>query len=282
MILHKIFVIEPDQIEPNHRGMNMRLEMLLQVLSNRYAEILGDQMIGFYLHGSIAFGCFAWEQSDVDFIVVVNEPLAVQTKIGLLDILEDLRDQAPPKGFEMSVVLQSCCKPFVYPTPFELHFSNGWRERYLADPLSLCGTNEKTDPDLAAHFTVIHQVGITLLGQPIPEVFGSVPHHDYLDSILTDVARADQDILDHPVYIVLNLCRVLAYVKDRQVLSKAQGGQWGMAHLPEPGRSIVRHALAVYSGNKDSFSVTSSAKRHLSDFAAFMLQQITCALAAEQ
>ena len=261
--------------------MNRRLEMLLQVLSNRYAEILGNQMIGLYLHGSIAFGCFAWEQSDVDFIVVVDEPLAEQKKLGLLDILEDLRAQAPPKGFEMSVVLQSCCKPFKYPTPFELHFSNGWLERYLADPRSLCDTNEKTDIDLAAHFTIINQVGITLLGRPINEVFGPVPHQDYLDSILTDVAQAHQDIVDHPVYIVLNLCRVLAYVKDRQVLSKAQGGQWGLTHLPEPGRSIVRQALAVYSSDRTSFHVTSSAKRHLSDFAAYMLQEITCTLAAD-
>jgi len=256
----------------------MRLEKLLHVLSDRYADILGNHLVGLYLHGSIAFGCFSWEQSDVDFIVVVDEPLAEQTKLGLLAVLEDLRAQAPPKGFEMSVVLQAICKPFTYPTPYELHFSNSWLDRYLADPQSLCDTRGKTDVDLAAHFTVINHVGITLYGRPVTDVFGPVPHQAYLDSILMDVTQARQDILASPVYIILNLCRVLAYVKNWQVLSKAQGGQWGVTHLPEPHRSIIRKALAAYSGDEVDFSPSSTDHQRLPDFSAFMLQEIACAL----
>jgi streptomycin 3"-adenylyltransferase len=248
--------------------------MLLQVLSDRYAGILGSHLVGLYLHGSIAFGCFSWEQSDIDFIAVVDEPLDEQTKLGLLRVLEDLRALAPPKGFEMSVVLQACCQPFAYPTPYELHFSNGWLDRYLADPKSLCDTNGKTDVDLAAHFTSIHHAGIVLRGRPIADVFGPVPHADYLDSILMDVAQARQDILSSPVYIILNLCGVLAYVKNRQILSKAQGGQWGLAYLPEPNRSLVQRALAVYCGESAGFSLLPSDHDQLTDFAAFMLQEL--------
>lgn len=254
----------------------MCLEMLLQVLSKHYEEILGRHLTGIYLHGSIAFGCFSWDRSDIDFIVVVDEPLAESTKLGLLAVLEDLRGQAPPRGFEMSVVLKEHCCPFAYPTPYELHFSNGWLDRYLADPRSLCDASRKTDIDLAAHFTVIHQVGIPLCGRPVADVFGPVSYHDYLDSILTDVAQARQDVLANPVYVILNLCRVLAYARDRQVLSKVQGGQWGMVHLPEPGRSIVRKALAAYSGEKADLRPSSS--NHLPDFCSLMLQEISCSL----
>lgn len=250
----------------------MCLEMLLQVLSRRYEEILGRHLTGIYLHGSIAFDCFSWDRSDIDFIVVVDEPLAEATKLNLLAVLEDLHDQAPPKGFEMSVVLEEHCRPFAYPTPYELHFSNGWRDPYLADPRSLCDTNGKTDIDLAAHFTVINKVGIPLYGRPVAEVFGPVPHQAYLDSILADVATARQDVLDNPVYVILNLCRVLAYAKSRQVLSKAQGGHWGIAQLPEPGRSIARKALAVYSGEKADSFLSSSDQLH--DFCSFMLEAI--------
>lgn len=250
----------------------MCLEMLLQVLSSRYQALLGHHLAGIYLHGSIAFGCFSWARSDIDFIVVVDEPLAEATKLDLLAVLEDLHDQAPPKGFEMSVVLEEHCRPFAYPTPYELHFSNGWRDLYLADPRSLCDTNGKTDIDLAAHFTVINKVGIPLYGRPVAEVFGPVPHQAYLDSILADVAQARQDVLANPVYVILNLCRVLSYVKDRQVLSKAQGGHWGITHLSEPGRSIVGQALAAYSGEQDDFHPASS--NQLTDFCSLMLEAI--------
>ena len=250
----------------------MCLEKLLQVLSNRYEVLLGSHLTGIYVHGSIAFGCFSWARSDIDFIVVVDEPLAEATKLHLLAVLEDLHDQAPPKGFEMSVVLEEHCRLFAYPTPYELHFSNGWRDPYLADPRSLCDTNRKTDIDLAAHFTVINKVGIPLYGRPVAKVFGPVPHQDYLDSILADVAQARQDVLANPVYVILNLCRVLAYVKDRQVLSKAQGGHWGMTHLSEPGRSIVRQALAAYSGEPADFDLAQSDL--LPDFCSSMLEVI--------
>ena len=35
----------------------------------------------------------------------------------------ELNEKGPAKGIEMSIVKQSVCSPFVYPTPFELHFS---------------------------------------------------------------------------------------------------------------------------------------------------------------
>ena len=46
------------------------------------------------------------------------------------------------------------------------------------------------DYDLAAHITVIRQVGICLCGKPIAAVFEQVPRENYLDSICRDVQDA--------------------------------------------------------------------------------------------
>jgi len=35
------------------------------------------------------------------------------------------------------------------------------------------------------------------------------------------------------MYITLNLARVLAYQKDHLILSKKEGGEWGLANLVE-------------------------------------------------
>ena len=98
----------------------------------------------------------------------------------------------------MSVVLRRYCRDFVYPTPFELHFSNMHRDAYARDPHGFADAMRGTDPDLAAHFTVILHRGIALYGPPVSEVFGDVPWADYLDSICADVADAETNVSADP------------------------------------------------------------------------------------
>lgn len=225
----------------------MDINKLIEQVVYDYRTILGDGLVGIYLHGSLAFECFNPEKSDVDFIVVVNKPLTINEKIALIRSLLVLDPKAPTKGFEMSVVLRSVCKPFIYPTPYELHFSNGHKERYIVDITAHCERLHRCDPDLAAHFTVIRAVGKTLYGEPIDEVFGEVPTEYYLDSILKDVESAKEDILRDPVYMILNLCRVLGYLQGGGVMSKKAGGEWGIAKLSEH-RDVIESALREYSG----------------------------------
>ena len=228
----------------------MDYQYLLTTISGQYSRLLGENLIGIYVHGSIAFGCFDWNRSDIDFIVVVDKPVPQAVKLQLLQILVDLNKQAPSKGFEMSVVLRRVCEDFVHPTPYELHFSNDWLANYLEDPLSVCNDDYKTDFDLAAHFTVIVNVGIVLCGEAIDKVFGTIPKDDYLDSICKDIENAKEDVVHYPVYVILNLCRVYAYIKDGLVLSKEKGGQWGLANLQVQYCSLITSMLNNYANGE--------------------------------
>lgn len=224
-------------------------ESILAEIKTRFLAILGENLTGIYVHGSIAFGCFRWQHSDIDFIAVVEQPVEREEKLRLLQALVSLLPQGPAAGIEMSVVLRQYSRYFVYPTPYELHFSKDWLERYRTDPRLLTGDEPKTDRDLAAHFTVIREVGQALLGPPANEVFGPVPWADYLDSIHRDATGACREIRDDPVYGVLNLCRVRAAVEQGLVLSKEQGGRWALEHIEEMFRPLVRRALEAYAGN---------------------------------
>ena len=226
--------------------MDVCLYALLGALQKTHAEILGDNLVGLYLHGSIAFGCYNPRQSDVDYIAVVREPLEAETRLWLLDAIYRLNRSAPPKGIEMSVVLREHCQHFIYPTPFLLHFSNAHRAAYERDPRSFCETMHGTDMDLAAHFTVIRHKGVALCGPPIQSVFGEVPWENYLDSILVDVSDACDDVCHAPVYTILNLCRVCAAVEEKRVLSKAEGGAWGLTHFDAHYAPLLRGALDCY------------------------------------
>lgn len=248
----------------------MELPKVLTDISQAYQQILGENLCGIYVHGSLAFGCFHPTASDIDFLVVVYVDISQQQKESLIVTLCATEQAAPPKGFEMSVVLYTDCRFFSYPTPFELHYSNAHLGRIQSSLSEYCKSMNGTDADLAAHFTVIRHAGIVLYGKPIADVFGDVPRPDYLRSIQADIANAQADMEDNPVYITLNLCRVLAYRQDGLVLSKLGGGEWGITHLPKTYHPLIQIALDAYTtGHEMAFDLTAGR-----EFAAYMTSQI--------
>jgi len=221
---------------------------LLNAIHLDFRKILGENLIGMYVHGSIAFGCFTWEHSDVDFLAVVRRPLTHGQQVELIHSLIAHTPDAPPKGIEMSVVLEKYCRNFEYPTPFELHFSNGHLAQYCMDIDGHCRElHGRLDPDLAGHFAVTRAIGLTWDGPPADEVFSPVPREAVLESILADVT----DCNDDPLYHTLNLCRTLAFVRENLILSKAEGARWAAERLPEEYREIAGHALHCYTVDEE-------------------------------
>ena len=255
--------------------LKLRTDGQTEALTGRFvkrsAEILKENLAGIYLHGSAAMGCFQPQKSDLDLLVVVNGPMTEETKRAYMDMVICLDREGPAKGIEMSVVTRDVCDPFVYPTPFLLHYSRMHTEWYRRDPGDYIRKMNGTDADLAAHFTVIRSRGRCLYGLPIREVFGEVPEQDYLDSIRNDVAGAEEEITGNPLYLTLNLARVLAYVRGRKVLSKQEGGVWGLENLPEEYHPLIRSALREYEEGTAAAYDPESARA----YAAYMLRQIS-------
>lgn len=122
---------------------------------------------------------------------------------------------------------------------------------YISNPDEYIGKMNGTDRDLAAHFFIVKKRGIVLYGKEINDVFGEIPSEAYLDSIKNDVADSEIRIMDNPVYIILNLCRVLAYVQDGLVLSKKEGGEWAIKNIHDKYHELIKEALICYTSNKN-------------------------------
>ena len=226
------------------------VQKILECFVEKAREIFEGNLTGVYLHGSLAMGCFRWDKSDIDLIVVVEDDITDGQKMRFMEEVTALNRLAPKKGIEMSVVKAAYCREFVYPTPYELHFSPAHLDWFDRAPEEYISKMKGTDPDLAAHFTIINHYGIVLYGEQIRAVFAMVPRKDYVDSILSDVENANEDILVNPVYVVLNLCRVLAFLKDGQVFSKLQGGEWGKKNLDAAHQGIVQDAVRCYTSDE--------------------------------
>lgn len=254
-----------------------RIRSLLGRIGEQLQQVLGENLIGVYLHGSLAFNCFNPDTSDVDFLVVVRDRLDAATKRRIAKALIELSRDAPKKGLEMSIVTRASLRDFRYPTPYELHFGNEWIRRYEADEVDL--EAERTDPDLAAHLTVVRERGVRLVGAPIEEVFLPIPRHAYLRSIANDAAYASRNLVSDPVYGVLNLCRVLAFIHDGVITSKAEGGEWAVRRVPANFVPLTQAALDAYAQG-DQLRLANGEQLHA--FAAYAAREINRALEAWQ
>lgn len=244
---------------------------LLEEFVSRSKAIFGANLTGIYLHGSAVMGCFNPEKSDLDLLVVIREDIPDEIKRRFMDMVVALNEQAPSKGLELSVVKEEVCNPFVYPTPFELHFSNTHLNWYRSNPEDYVEKMKGTDKDLAAHFTITYHRGKTLYGKEIPEVFAPVPSADYLDSIWYDIENAAEEILENTMYLTLNLCRVLAYKKDGLIVSKQGGGEWGIRNILKPEfQALISAALREYQSGETMLFEEATAQK----FAEYMLEEI--------
>ena len=208
--------------------------------------------------------------SDLDFKIVVHHELPADVIRRYTDMVVAQNTQAPAKGIELSIVEESVCQPFVYPTPFVLHFSVEHLDWYRSNPADYIEKMNGTDKDLAAHFTILYHRGKTLCGKEIREVFSEVDSADYFDSIRGDIENAVEEIMENPMYITLNLCRVLAYRKERLILSKLEGGKWGLANLPQKYAPLLTDALAEYTSDSTMEPDTALAR----EYAAYMLKSL--------
>lgn len=247
----------------------MKLPIELDGIIQLFRREMPDSLVGLYLHGSMAMGCYHPAHSDIDLLVVIKNKQPRETYRRIAQQLMAEEERLGVKGIELSIVLESVTRCMVYPTPFEFHYSPSHKERYASEDNYVCG--DAVDPDLAAHFGVTYQRGISLYGTPVREVFKPVDRTCFLQSIKFDVDQALEEIVNHPVYYVLNLCRALLFLENGSIASKREGGEWAMKALPPVYAAVVDPCLAHYNGNLNTLELS---QPQLVDFAKYMLERI--------
>lgn len=225
---------------------------------NRVCEIwrnlLGDDLVGIYIHGSLALKCFCEEKSDIDFLIVTNRRISREERLSAArDII--LIDGKPCQ-LEMSAILIKDLSPWHYPTVCQFHYSDYHTENYVK---LLNGEindyfivdNDFEDSDIACHVKLTAQCGICVHGKPITEVFPDIPERDFIDSICSDIDGYDFNAYE-PRYFTSNILilgRILSYFKNGYILSKYEAGLWTAQYVPDKYRYIIENALKVWYEN---------------------------------
>ncbi len=219
---------------------------LMRVIKDKFVSLLTANLVGIYLYGSLASDCFHWDGGDIDFLVVVRDPLPVEKKIALVEALYALSPDAPPEGFEMWVILEKYCRNIPYPVPYEMHFAQIHKREYESNALGFCERMHGEAPALTRHILAINAGGIVIHGPSIPRVFDQVNREDALCAIRAHVSGAADHLHERPVYYVLNLCRAVAYLREGRAMSKKEGGEWALRHMDSAHQRVIQAALNAY------------------------------------
>ncbi|WP_226673436.1 aminoglycoside adenylyltransferase domain-containing protein [Rossellomorea aquimaris] len=226
-------------------------EMILRI-QTEVNTILNEDPLGFYVHGSLTMGGFNPDKSDMDLLVVTKKAISIEMKRKLAAFF--LNCSNSPYPIEISFMNQDQLKVWQHPCPFDFHYSEFWRERYEHDLLmgtyEFINGNSNTDPDLAAHITILHNRGICMAGKPIPEAFPIVPRSDYLSSILGDFQDCLDRIEEDPIYCMLNMIRVFWYLEEGVISSKEEACRWWLSTLPKEFSSTVHKVIDCYTSEK--------------------------------
>ncbi len=231
----------------------MDINKLMKIINNWLKDILKDNYVGVYFHGSLRLGSFNPNKSDLDFIIVIKDKIDFKTKELIWDKMLENIHLFPKKGFESSVVLEENCHNIKHPIPYELHGSRDWISKYKLDKSIIINDDYKVDPDHASHFNVINVPNDNMdFGKPSKEVFAQVPKEYIIDSNYRDTLDCVEEITNNPVYCILNLCRFYALIRDDLTLSKYDGGKWALENMNFNYNDVIQKAMEDYMSDKNN------------------------------
>lgn len=224
-----------------------------------------------YVHGSLAMGGFHPERSDVDLLLVVSNALTRGERQKCIDCC--LLYSNEPYSLELSIMTRAQLEDWRHPSPFEFHYSEGWRSRFEEASREERTELQQgfTDPDLAAHMLVILERGITWRGQSLHQVLCGFDSAHFSDAIRADARDCLATMEENPIYCVLNLVRGLAYEQEGLLLSKQEALGWVLknGHFPGNVVAVVRKATQGYEGEEVTFH-----QLELNDVRQYMNEQL--------
>jgi Domain of unknown function (DUF4111)/Nucleotidyltransferase domain len=206
-------------------------------LAQAASRALDDALAAVILHGSLTLGDYLPGRSDIDLLLIVDDPLTDAHLAGLAKAVGQQQPRAPFR-FDLRVVTRAAAGVPTPLPPTEAYLRIKGPERRVH-----IEGRDRGERDLAVEFSVCRAHGRSLLGAPPSELIGRVPVRWVLDA--GDAQLADWQAIGHdPPYTqltVLSACRVWRFAEERRHSSKDMAGLWALRH--DPRLQVVRDAL---------------------------------------
>jgi predicted nucleotidyltransferase len=217
---------------------------ILSLLLTRVQEILGNQIVGIYLHGSLANGGFD-RHSDIDVIVVTNSAITGEMFSALKEIHEQITKLDSPWAIqlEVSYIPQGALRRFDRKDILHPHIDRGMGE-------TLHMMAHESDWIIQRH--ILRERGILITGPDPKTLVDPVSPDDLKQAVVEGLPIWVNPLLEDPAelnkrgfqsFFVLSLCRMLYTLKHGEILSKHAAAKWGKEHLDPRWSPLIERAL---------------------------------------
>ena len=202
----------------------------LQEYCAALAEAVGDGLVGVYLYGSLARGCFHPGTSDVDVVAVTEVPCSEAV---ISKIVTAHEEAGVP--VDATFATRSQIGVDETPTPVEFVLKSGGAERVVRLP--------EGHGDFLLQRQDVYDCDTAIVGEAAREVVRPVPWEA--------LARCLDYLFPHIVPRFKNpalmLSRMAYAFANRKLCSKRTAGEWAMGVLGEEWRPLVAEALEKYA-----------------------------------
>ncbi len=223
--------------------------LLAEFLASVQATLGGD-FTGLYLHGSLAYGDFNLQTSDIDFLVVTGGHLSKEA----FTALKDMHTRLFASGWAWSQRLEGAYIP-----------KNDLRRHDPAHiPIPWLGvdghfTLETLGSDWIIQRWILREKGIIVAGPPLKPMIDPVSADDLREAVRGSLREWWSPPFPSPerfensecqVYAILTMYRSLYVLEHNRIASKPEAARWAQAALGDPWGRLIEEAAEWREGKK--------------------------------
>lgn len=219
------------------------VNQILSVLLTKVQTILGEQLVGFYLYGSLSLGGFDPQSSDIDFLIVTDEDLPENT----LDSLRDGHAEIAVSGLPYARRLEGSYIPRAalrrYDPQHSLHPTIGVDWDFGVG---------KHGSNWILERAIVREHGVVVYGPPPRTLIDPVAPDELRKAVCEMLGGFWKEQLSGPAWLrpreyqafaALTMCRALYTLQHGRVVSKPEAAAWARATLDPQWHPTIDRAL---------------------------------------
>jgi hypothetical protein len=257
------------------------VNVVLNELLPDVQEILGNQFIGMYLYGSLAYGGFD-EDSDVDYVVVTKDDLPDALFAALQEMHTRIAalDSWCATQLEGSYIPLHALRTFDPVRVLHLHIDRGRGEQLKRMKIEDDRIRRAWWGGWVILRAVLLESGITLAGPAPAALMDPVTTEELKQANLTDLhgwfepmleGTAQLESFGYQPYAVLTMCRILHTYERGTIVSKQDAAKWAQERLEEPWKSLIDRAW--YGRHHPEIKASPDEIKLTQDFIRFALER---------
>ena len=213
------------------------INLLLEQLVNNIHEVLGKNIAGVYLYGSLVWGDFDIEISDIDLLAATTISIN-EKEFSDLKVMQDDFAQSHKKWndrIEIAYMSLNALRTFKTQPSQVAIISPG-------EPFNL----KEAGNDWLINWYIVRERGLTLFGPSPKELIESISKAEFIEAVKNQTKDWREWIVHtinsrpYQAYAILTMCRALYAYKNGEQVSKKQAALWVMQELPQWSEQIQK------------------------------------------